>query len=278
MKLTVLVDNNTLVDHYFFAEPGLSFYIELGDKKILFDLGYSDVFLRNAFKMGILLNDVDHVVFSHGHIDHTGGLIHFSNMMAEAALEGRQFKSPEIICHPLALDAKIDDGFSFIGSPLSMEHVRSFYKVRFSKDPLWLSDDLAFLGEIQRKHPLEGKASFGKIVVDGKEVDDKLMDDSALAYRSDDGLVVITGCSHAGICNIISQAQKVFKEDHVKDVIGGFHLIDPSPDVMEFTKEFLKDNNIGCLHACHCTDLNSKISLSDVCVLHEVGAGMSFTY
>lgn len=74
MKLTVLVDNNTLIDKYFYGEPALSFFIELDDKNILFDAGYSNIFIKNADKAKINLLNLDYVVISHGHNDHTTGL------------------------------------------------------------------------------------------------------------------------------------------------------------------------------------------------------------
>ena len=76
MKVTVLVDNDTLVGINFQGEPALSFYVEEGDKKILFDTGFSDLFLKNAQILGIDLTDLDAIVFSHGHDDHMGGLYH----------------------------------------------------------------------------------------------------------------------------------------------------------------------------------------------------------
>jgi metal-dependent hydrolase (beta-lactamase superfamily II) len=74
MKLSVLVDNNTLIDRYFLGEPALSFFIEEDDKRILFDTGYSDAFIRNAEKMRIDLRNLDWVALSHGHVDHTWGV------------------------------------------------------------------------------------------------------------------------------------------------------------------------------------------------------------
>ena len=73
-QLTVLADNNTIIDKYLLGEPALSFYIEYDNKKILFDTGYSDVFISNAAKLGISLKDLDFIVLSHGHNDHTGGI------------------------------------------------------------------------------------------------------------------------------------------------------------------------------------------------------------
>ena len=74
MKLTILVDNNTYIDQYLLGEPALSFLIEDGEDKILFDTGYSDAFLKNAKAMGIELADITSVAISHGHVDHTGGI------------------------------------------------------------------------------------------------------------------------------------------------------------------------------------------------------------
>jgi 7,8-dihydropterin-6-yl-methyl-4-(beta-D-ribofuranosyl)aminobenzene 5'-phosphate synthase len=76
LELSVLVDNNTLIDRYFQGEPGVSYHLQDGGTNILFDAGYSDAFIRNAEKMGIHLLDIDVVVLSHGHLDHTWGLYH----------------------------------------------------------------------------------------------------------------------------------------------------------------------------------------------------------
>ena len=74
MKLTVLVDNNTIIDRYFYGEPGVSYLIECDGGRYLFDTGYSDLFLKNAIKMGISLLELDAIIISHGHNDHTWGL------------------------------------------------------------------------------------------------------------------------------------------------------------------------------------------------------------
>jgi len=74
--MNVLVENNTLIDLYFKGEPGVSYYLEADGKKILFDTGYSDLFIENAKKMDIDLLDLDYLVLSHSHLDHTWGLQH----------------------------------------------------------------------------------------------------------------------------------------------------------------------------------------------------------
>ena len=105
-------------------------------------------------------------------------------------------------------------------------------------------------------------------------MEDFLIDDSALAYKSPEGLIIITGCSHSGICNIVEYARKVCGDDRVVDIIGGFHLLNPSKEQMNGTIEYMKSMHPASVHACHCTDLNSKIALSSVVNIKEVGVGL----
>ena len=92
------------------------------------------------------------------------------------------------------------------------------------------------------------------------------------------GLVVITGCAHAGICNTIAYAQKVCNETRVADIIGGFHLQNPDPDQLSNTIDFFSNLSPLAVHACHCTDLASKIALAKVVNIQEVGVGMGLEY
>ena len=141
MKLTVLVDNNTLIDRYFLAEPGLSFLIEDSGLKVLFDVGYSDIFITNARKMGINLLDIDYLVFSHGHLDHTWGLDPLVRHFTEARIEGLPQGSPGLVAHPLALRSKRMEGVGEIGSLLSLEKLKEHFELRLSSTPLWLNEN-----------------------------------------------------------------------------------------------------------------------------------------
>jgi len=277
MRLTVLVDNNTLIDRYFLGEPGLSLLIEENHRKYLFDTGYSDIFLSNALKMNQSLLDLDFVIISHGHSDHTGGLEPLAKHLTGAANERIPYKRPTLIAHPLAFQPKKDETCA-IGSFMDAESLNLYFDLKFSKEPLWLTDNLVFLGEIPRKNDFEAKKTMGKRYNNGLEEADDLIDDTAMAYRSRDGLVIITGCSHAGICNIVEYGCQVCKENRVLDIIGGFHLLKTPPEQLQGTQEYLKKLNPASVHACHCTDQAAKIALAKVTNLQAVGVGMHLDY
>lgn len=295
MKLTVLVDNNTLIDRYYLGEPGVSFFIETGASRVLFDVGYSDAFLRNARTAGLDLLSTDYVVLSHGHIDHTGGLDALLKAYMEARFERGRTAMPQLVAHPDALMPKFmtmdgaDAGAISIGSPISAAVLGLSFDLRPSDRPLWLDDRLVFLGEIERRTDFEQPDPIGRRggAASGSTADhaapapnepDQLLDDTAMAYLADDGLVIITGCSHAGICNIVETARRVTGVDKVIDIIGGFHLLDPPQTQLEGTVEYLRTLNLPQLHACHCTDLDSKIALSTAAPLKEVGSGLVIEY
>ena len=139
-----------------------------------------------------------------------------------------------------------------------------------------LTKNLVFLGEIERNFEFE-RADPGIreiIMPDGTVKKDHIPDDSALAFCTDDGLVIITGCSHAGVCNIAEQAKTVCGNDRIIEIIGGLHLLKPPQDRLEKTGEYLRDLQLQSLHACHCTSLSSKIALAAYCPVKEVGTGM----
>ena len=276
MKITVLVDNNTLIDRYFFAEPGLSLLIEDDEMTVLFDTGYSDIFLKNAFKMGKDLTNLDYLVLSHNHLDHTWGLDPLIRYFTELKIEQRPFKRPTLVAHPEIFVSVNAEGLGEVGCLLSEEKLAKHLPIQLSAQPKALSSKLTFLGEIPRRNSFEKNLTFGR--KEGADEDDQVIDDSALVYRSRDGLIIITGCSHAGICNIIEYAKKVCNDDRVVDIIGGFHLLNPPTDQLEGTLSYFESLQPKAVHACHCTDLSSKIALSRVIQLQEVGVGLSIKY
>lgn len=278
MQLTVLVDNATLIDRYLLGEPALSILVEDGELRVLFDLGFSDAFLVNADRLGVDLGRIDAVVLSHGHLDHTWGLVPLVRRFAELAWSGREVRRPVLVAHPRLFDHREADGVPEIGSLLCPNVLAHHFELNASREPVWLSERLVFLGEIERRTGYEGCEPVGLRTGPAGEVEDLVPDDSALAWRGRDGLVVVTGCSHSGICNIVEQARRVTGEQRVVDVVGGLHLLDPEPDRLHRTAEYLGGLGLAALHACHCTDLRSKVALAAAAPLAEVGSGLSLCY
>jgi 7,8-dihydropterin-6-yl-methyl-4-(beta-D-ribofuranosyl)aminobenzene 5'-phosphate synthase len=278
MKLSVLMDNSTIIDRYFLAEPAVSYFIEDGDTSILFDTGYSDAFMYNASKLGIDVMKADYLVLSHGHIDHTGGLDPYLKRCMERRFEDPAASCPELIAHPAAFYPKVlDDAFS-VGIFVTKEACSPFMKIRETGEPLWLTDRLVFLGEIPRRVDFERPGPIGVRREAGGDVPDDLPDDTAMAYVHSEGLVVITGCSHAGICNIVEQARKVTGIEKVHDIIGGFHLLNPPEAQLEGTARYLESLDLPILSACHCTDFQSRIRLAKAAPIREIGSGLQIEY
>lgn len=277
MQLTVLVDNNTLIGKYFHGEPALSFFIEDNNTKILFDTGYSGAFIENAAKMRINLYDLDYIILSHGHLDHTWGLTDLIKLYTEATYEKIPFKKPIIIAHPNIFISKSKNDFDEIGSLLSNQKAERSFNVKKTKEPFWITENLVFLGEIERKNPIEGLKIMGKTHAETIE-DDYMKEDTALAYKTSKGIVIITACSHSGICNIIEQAKRVCKDERVIDVIGGFHLLDTAEEQLKYTLDYFKKINPPVLHPCHCTNLKAKIAISQIVPIEEVGIGFKLDY
>ena len=260
MKLTVLVDNNTYIDQYYVGEPGVSFYIESQNHKILFDTGYSHIFMENAKKMGIDLSLCDAIVLSHGHNDHTLGLTYLENMDAT------------IVTHPGVCNPKYKHD-EYIGIPYSKEELEQKWNCLFTKEPYWFNDELVYLGEIPRVTSFENKEPVGYQLLHEQMEDDYVYDDSALVYKTDNGLFIITGCSHSGICNIAEYAKTVCNDTRILGIIGGFHMFEINVQSLQ-TIAYFKENKVSQLYPCHCVSLKVKAEMMKSLNVHEVGVGL----
>lgn len=267
MKLTVLVDNNTYIDRYFWGEPAVSYYIEEEGKKILFDTGYSETLLHNAKKMNIDLSKVDTIVLSHGHNDHTEGLRYLH--------EACDTKKMKLIAHPNCFVRKYDQGV-YVGAPYTIEEIKEYFDYIPTMDPYKITEHLYYLGQIKRVNDFECKSPVGFEMIGTTKKDDYVFDDSALAFKTENGLFIITGCSHSGICNIIEQAKRVCNDERILGVLGGFHLL-KDDIVLDKTIEYFKENKIQELYPAHCVSLQAKIKIGKELPIHEVGVGLEIT-
>lgn len=260
MKIIILTENTA--GEKFLAEHGLSYLIEIDGPNILFDTGHSDVFLKNASKMGIdIQHEVETVVLSHGHWDHGDGLQYLQNK--------------KLVVHPGAFIRRFrKSDFSPVGLSLSKEKLKSRFELIETKSPQKLTEHLYFLGEIPRKNTFEAQTT---PFADDSRNDDFVPDDSALAVISKERLIVITGCSHSGICNIVEYAREVTGISQVKAVLGGFHLKEQDEQTLQTIKYF-KRNKISQVFPSHCTELPALAAFFNEFHIRQLKTGMRLEF
>lgn len=269
MKLTVLVDNNTYIDQYYCGEPAAAYYLEDGDSRILWDSGYSDIILHNAQGLGVDLGQLTDIAISHGHDDHTRGLLTLSGAYDLSAVT--------LTAHPLAFVPKQNDSGQPIGSPFSADELARRCRLQLSAEPVKLSPHITFLGQIPRVFPFEASAPIGQRQTKDGWTDDWLMDDTALVCESPAGLYIITACSHSGICNICHYAQAVTGQPRILGILGGFHLFGITPQLTA-TITYLKELGVTDLYPCHCVDFAARAFMAQTLPLTEVGVGLTLTW
>lgn len=273
MKATVLVDNYVPNKYELIGEPSFSCLLESNGVIILFDLGYSKIPYDNAKKLKLDLKNIDYIVLSHGHLDHTWGL---KTLLSSYSLK----KEVKFICHPDALKPKIYDQDE-IGIREDEKFLARRFKLIKTVDPLWINSKTVFLGEIKRSNNFENKWPVGKMKSNENYQDDFVLDDSAIAYRSDNGIVIITGCSHSGICNIIEYSKSVLQCEKINTIIGGLHLQNENEndgEILLKTIDYLKKENISIIYPCHCTNMSSRIQMSRIVNIGEIGAGTTIEF
>jgi 7,8-dihydropterin-6-yl-methyl-4-(beta-D-ribofuranosyl)aminobenzene 5'-phosphate synthase len=218
------------------AEHGLSILIE-ADEQILFDSGQSRLFLENAARLNISLEKVRKIVLSHGHYDHGNGLAFLSNK--------------ELICHSACFTRRYrQKNKSYIGLSFNEEKARKKFNLTLSDKPLTISPTVTFLGTVPRINDFEAQNTTF-LLEDGTL--DEVIDDSGLVIETAAGLIIISGCAHSGICNIIEHARKVTKQKQVRAVIGGFHLKKNDPAILP-TIDFFRTLDSAKFWPCHCVD------------------------
>ena len=237
MKWTVLSDNRTN-DCNVQTEHGLSILLETEKHRILLDTGASDVFIRNAERMGIDLSMVDYVFISHGHSDHAGGLIHLMGMNRKA----------QIIVSPHAISGKFFSKRRYLHSiTAEWPEGREERFVMVDKTCV-IADDLYVIAHIPQNHPMpQGNEHLFVENADGSYQNDDFRHELAL-YT--DGLL-FTGCAHSGLENILAACPYP-----VHTVVGGFHLLDDhetTEELTELAKRLVKAYPNTHFYTSHCT-------------------------
>jgi len=219
MRVIVLIDNNPDPEGKFLTEHGISIYFEADGLKWLFDVGASPNFGINARNMGIDIEDVDCLILSHAHRDHTGGLAYFL----------RKNKKARVFMAPLSSGELFVSYRKQIHHDITINHqiVADFAdRFIFADRDLSLSANVMLIRNIPKIDQLP-KANSLLFQTDGKvERKDDFRHEIALAVRVEDGVVLFSGCSHHGLLNILRAASQTFKDSQIIATIGGTHLLD----------------------------------------------------
>ena len=264
LKIRVVVeDSNSQVDARLWSQHGLSFFLEvdLGTEKmrILMDTGASpEVTLHNFALLKIDPADLDMIILSHGHYDHTGGLL---------GVLGDVHRRIPVLAHPQIFSPKmkISPFLKHIGLPFTREKAEAAGAVfLLSRSHMLLTEGLTTTGEVKRDVPLETVEGFWT-VREGQFCQDSILDDQSLvAHIEGKGLVVISGCAHAGIINTLRQAQRITGIKEVYAVMGGFHLSSASPERLEATAKSLQRFDPKVVRPGHCTGQRAISRLQEV--------------
>ena len=270
----------------FLAEHGLSLLVSVwqGEEKhtILFDTGYSKVgVLHNLAQLGLNIEDIEVIVLSHGHMDHTGSL--------NAILDKIPGNIP-LVLHPGAFVypryTRQPNGSKNIWPQTLTRDALAQKNVKIveSKTPTLIADGMIMVtGEVERTTSFEKGMPNALVEKNGDIVQDPIMDDQAIVMKLDGkGLVVISGCAHAGIVNTLAFAQKTIGEQSIHAVLGGFHLSGPFFEkIHDETIQGIKKMDPDVIMPMHCTGLKAinrfQKEFPSSFVLNSVGSKMTLS-
>ncbi len=258
MKITTLIENQAGEDENLHTEHGLSVYVEVDGKHILFDTGQSGNFIDNAKELNIDLKKLDYVIISHGHYDHSGG---FERLVKEINPNIKLYIGNGFFNKKYSLIS--EDNYEYIGNPFD----ESFLKEKkipteyINQDVINITENLSIFTNFNKKKEFENTNQDMYLKENGKYKKDIFLDEISMGIKTDKGLFVIVGCSHVGIVNILDTIIQRTNMD-IYALIGGTHLIKEDDEKINKTIEYIKEKNIKLVGACHCTGKQGLTMLS----------------
>jgi 7,8-dihydropterin-6-yl-methyl-4-(beta-D-ribofuranosyl)aminobenzene 5'-phosphate synthase len=281
LKITVLVTNVAGDPHLGDGEWGYSALVEVDGHKILYDTGASsDMVIKNAKALHIDLSDVEDVVLSHNHWDHVGGLMTLRHEFAKInpRAMSRVHVGAAIFEARLNEAGEDQNGLRLIKA----EYPTTGGAFIIHDKPTELYPGVWFTGPVPRPNAEKNwNPGLSLVTVQGR-VEDNVPEDSALVFDTNEGIVILTGCGHAGIVNIVEYARAIAGNKPLLTVVGGLHLFNASDQTLVWTGAKLKSYRIENLLAGHCTGIEATYRLRESTGLSRKtavvsAAGSSFT-
>ena len=278
LKITTVIENMSDNEEKLAYEHGFSVFVEVDGRKILFDTGQSGAFVKNAEKLGIALEEVDAVVLSHGHYDHTGGVPALLSVLEKKTsfYIGKEFFEPKY--------KLLEDGsYKYNGNPFKQELLEQNEDLvnlhLIENEVTWLSENIVLLKGFKRVTEYEEINPKFFIKTEDSYEQDLFIDEIALGILTEQGLVLIVGCSHVGIVNILEQVKRTLNIP-VTAVLGGTHLVEADRERLAKTAEALRRHGVKNVAVSHCTGEEGmellKKEFSQGFVLNNTGNIMKF--
>ena len=254
-KITIL---STMLSDTHIGEWGFSALVEVDGEKILFDTGSRpNTVFQNAIELNIDLSNIKNVYLSHNHKDHTGGLLFlktkYPNSFVNAHVgEGIFYSRPN------------KNGGDHYLLKNKSDLIQEGVKFIFHKQPNQIIPKVWTTGQIPRKYDEKNWSQLGKMIdQNGNIQEDIIPEDQSLFFDTKKGIVLISGCGHAGIINTLEYVSKIFPNRPIYKILGGFHLLKLDAEKLKWTADKMKSFGVNYFVGAHCTGINSTYMLRE---------------